>query len=346
MSTTEDQLSADSRNAPQAVRVNTPCRICHSVGKRLFFSARERQFGMGDEFTYFECGGCHSLCIDDIPTQLSEYYPSNYYSFDSNIDQSPSEIGWFRRKLRARRALFNIYGSDGFGALIQRMGSDYFPYPWKWFQATNSRPSSKILDIGCGGGSLLRALRDQGFTNLFGVDPFISESILEPYLQITKGEVFDLEASYDLVMLHHSLEHVPAPEDHLRAAASLCAPGGHVLVRVPVAGGYGWRTYGEYWFPLDAPRHLAIPTPQSLISMGERCNLQLMQMGYDSKGFCLWASELYKRGLPSIRPDGRETIVADCPFSKDEMQSFEKKAKEINEANDGDLAFFVFRKPA
>lgn len=345
MSTAKSHLSVGSADLSHAASTCTPCRICHSVGERRFFSARERQFGMGDEFTYFECGECGSLCIDNIPSELSKYYPSNYYSFGHNIDQPPGEIGWFRRRLRARRAMFNIYGSDWLGSAIQQMGSDYFPYPWKWFQATNSTPSSRILDIGCGGGALLRALRDQGFVNLFGVDPFISESVNEPCLQITKGEIFDLEGSYDLVMLHHSLEHVAAPEKYLKAAASICAPGGHVLVRMPVAGGYGWRTYGEYWFPLDAPRHLAIPTPNSLISLGERCNLQFKQMEYDSKAFCFWASELYKRGLPSILPDGRETIKVDCQFSEDEMASFQKKADAVNEAGDGDLACFIFRKP-
>lgn len=345
MSTAEIQQPASLADSLDAPLASTPCRICHAVGKRIYFSARERQFGIGDEFTYFECGECGSLCIDNIPAQLSKYYPSHYYSFERDTDQPLGQVGWFRRRLRARRALFNIYGSDWLGGLIQQMGSDYFPYPWKWFRATHSTPSSRILDIGCGGGALLRALRDQGFINLFGVDPFISKSVNEPNLQITKGEVFDLEGSYDVVMMHHSLEHVPAPEKYLKAAASKCRPGGYVIVRMPVAGGYGWRTYGEYWFPLDAPRHLAIPTPHSLISLGERCNLQFKQMEYDSKAFCFWASELYKRGLPAVLPDGRETINVDCPFSEDEMNSFHEKSDAVNKAGDGDLACFIFRKP-
>lgn len=346
MTNVNSQRSDGSAGAAQADQaMNTACRICGSVGQRRFFAARERQFGMDDEFTYFECADCGSLCIDSVPTQLAKYYPPHYYSFGRGQGQQPGDIGWFRRQLRAHRAMFNIYGSDMLGGLVQRLGTDYFTYPWRWFRAAGVTPASAILDNGCGGGALLRALRDQGFTNLSGVDPFISESIDEPYLQITKGEIFDLKGPFDLVMFHHSLEHVVEPETYLKAAAAICAPGGAVLVRIPVAGGYGWREYGEYWFPLDAPRHLTIPTPKSLKLLGERCGLQFQEMEYDSEAVCFWGSELYKRGIPAVRSDGRDTITADNPFSEEETRLFRQKAQEINEANDGDLACFIFRKP-
>ena len=325
--------------------MHMPCRICGSVGKRRFFTAKERQFGMGDEFTYFECGNCGSLCINSIPPQLSKYYPPHYYSFMGSDGQKPGDIGWLRRKLRAHRSMFNIYGSDMLGALVLRLGTDYFNYPWSWFRAAGVTPSSAILDNGCGAGALLRSLRDQGFTNLSGVDPFISESINEPYLQITKGEIFDLKGPYDLVMFHHSLEHVPEPEKYLKAAAAICAPGGVVLVRIPVADGYGWREFGEMWFPLDAPRHLAIPSKHSMKDLGVRCGLVHESTVCDSEAVCFWGSELYKRGLPAVRSDGRDLISTDNPFTEEEMQMFRKKAREINEADDGDLALFIFRKP-
>jgi SAM-dependent methyltransferase len=325
--------------------VHLPCRICASVGKRRFFKAKERQFGMGDEFTYFECGACGSLCINSIPTDLSKYYPPHYYSFGPSGGQKPGDVGWLRRKLRAHRSMFNIDGSDWLGALVQRFGTDYFNYPWSWFHAAGVTPSSAILDNGCGAGALLRALRDQGFTNLSGVDPFVSKSINEPYLQITKGEIFDLKGPYDLVMFHHSLEHVADPARYLTAAAEVCAPGGVVLVRIPVADGYGWREFGECWFALDAPRHLAIPSKASMKALGVRCGLVHESTVCDSESVCFWGSELYKNNIPAVRSDGKDTITADKPFSEEKLEEYRRRAREINEANDGDLALFIFRKP-
>ena len=345
---THDNLQ-DSAPSIAATEVNQPantaCRICGSIGERRFFKAKERQFGMGDEFTYFECGECGSLCMNSVPANLGHYYPPHYYSFGSNNGQRPADIGWLRRKLRAHRAMFNIYGKDMLGRLIQRMGTDYFSYPWSWFSAAGVTPGSAILDNGCGGGALLRALRDQGFTNLSGVDPFISESIKEANLQITKGEIFDLKGIFDLVMFHHSLEHVAEPEKYLKAAASICAPGGVVLVRIPVADGYGWREFGACWFHLDAPRHLAIPSKKSLEDLGGRCGLVHESTVCDSEAVCFWGSELYKRDIPAVRSDGKNTISADSPFTESELALFRQKAREINEANDGDLALFIFRKP-
>ena len=339
------QVSGSGNMLPADQISSTACRICGSVGKRRFFNAQERQFGIGDQFTYFECGECGSLSIDSVPAQLSKYYPPHYYSFGQTDGEHPGDIGWLRRKLRARRSMFNIYGKDLLGRGVQSLGTDYFKYPWQWFRAAGVTPASTILDNGCGAGALLRALRDQGFTNLSGVDPFITQSITEPYLQITKGEIFDLKGPYDLVMFHHSLEHVAEPEKYLKAAASICAQGGAVLVRIPVSGGNGWREYGEYWYPLDAPRHLAIPTPMSLKSLGQRCGLQFQEMVFDSEAVCFWGSELYKRGIPAVQPDGQDTFTAANPFSENEIKHFRQRAREINQANDGDLAFFIFRKP-
>lgn len=320
----------------------TECRICGSGGPHRLFTAKERQFGMGDSFDYCECAGCGSLQIVHIPSDLGRFYPEHYYSFQHPQDQDPRAISKIRRFFRARRSLYGINETDPIGFLIDRLGSDYFPYPWAWFRDTGVVPSSRILDVGCGSGALLRALRGNGFTRLYGVDPFIPNSIIETSLTIIRGELKDLSGEFDLVMFHHSLEHMPNPRGALEAAKRLCRPNGAVLVRIPVVDGFGWRVYGSDWIALDAPRHLVIPTKAGLSSLAVQCGLRPRSVVSDSESVGIWGSELYRRNLPLFRADGRSTIDTANPFTPEEMREFQRQTHDYNSMNDGDLARFIF----
>jgi hypothetical protein len=39
------------------------------------------QLGLREEFEYFECSKCGCLQIEEVPLDLSKYYPDNYYSY-------------------------------------------------------------------------------------------------------------------------------------------------------------------------------------------------------------------------------------------------------------------------
>lgn len=45
-------------------------------------------FGSRDKFDYLECARCDCLQIEEVPADLSQYYPANYYAF-----QRPMEGG-------------------------------------------------------------------------------------------------------------------------------------------------------------------------------------------------------------------------------------------------------------
>ena len=323
------------------------CRICSNTAHHRRFTATERQFGMGDQFEYVECASCGSLQIAKIPADLGRFYPTHYYSFQATDPVAATAPNWLRRTLRARRSLHTMYGKDWIGALVARHGGDYFPYPWEWFIETKVRPDSAILDVGCGSGKLLRAMRHSGFSNLVGVDPFVAQPVHEPNLRIDRCELRDLDGSFDLVMLHHSLEHVPDIRSQLQAAADRCRPGGHVLVRLPIADCHGWRNHPEHWFALDPPRHLNIPTRHALSALAVECGLETVSVRCDMDATCVWGTELYLRGVPYMDQQGRLTTSSghpDNPFTADEMAGFRQQAEALNAADDGDTACFVLSK--
>ena len=57
------------------------------------YVVREMMYGFKDEFDYFECGNCGCLQIEQIPDDLSKYYPENYWQFEEGlVDYSNDSI--------------------------------------------------------------------------------------------------------------------------------------------------------------------------------------------------------------------------------------------------------------
>src|SRR5262245_35563501 len=87
-------------------------------------------------------------------------------------------------------------------------------------------PPARLLEVGCGGGTLALALAADGY-DITAVDPQAPEA---PPFRRLRIEVYDDERPFDAVVASLSLHHV----DDLRAAvdriAALLRPGGLLLV--------------------------------------------------------------------------------------------------------------------
>lgn len=313
------------------------CWMCASTNVKQTLEIPEMHLGTGEVFTYNQCQDCNSLQIADIPSNLGSYYPSDYYSFKSS---APAALGSpLRRYLRARRSEYMLGHASLLGWLVNLRGKDYFNYEWDWFRQAKVRLDSRILDVGCGAGGLLRELREFGFTRLYGIDPFVPEAVELPGLQIRKCQFFDLHGQFDFIMLHHSLEHMSDPLQVLRHFKTLLAPGGTILMRVPVAGCAVHRNYGVYWYQLDAPRHLFVPTVQGGQALVQQAGLEIGKIQFDSGDGQFIYSEGYRQGstLEQMRRQGIDSLKLE-PRSVYRQQS-----QLLNQQQDGDQACFYLR---
>lgn len=57
------------------------CRICGSVNVNNRIVVREMMIPTREEFSYFSCAECNCLQIEEIPSNLGDYYGEEYYSF-------------------------------------------------------------------------------------------------------------------------------------------------------------------------------------------------------------------------------------------------------------------------
>lgn len=104
-------------------------------------------------------------------------------------------------------------------------------------------PGKRILDIGCGPGTLAKRLVEDGAA-VTGVDPGVAalaearDAVPDARFEAASAEALPFpEASFDGAVMLNALHHVPDPAAALREAARILAPGGTLVVVEPLAEG-------------------------------------------------------------------------------------------------------------
>lgn len=298
------------------------CCYCGNKQSPNKHQAKEMMFGTGERFDLAECTSCSSLQLLDPPANLSIYYPSSYYSLQELVLSGPLKN--FLKGLR-----YTLYGS-GLRFLKPVFGD--------WIRYSGAEPNSRIADIGCGNGQLLYEMHAAGFKRLEGFDPFMeSEKKLTEGLHLFKKSLFEAAGEYDLLMMHHALEHMPDPEQVLSKCHKLLGTEGCLLIRIPVADAQVWKEEGVNWVQLDVPRHLHIPSVKGLSTLAKKIGFNVKKIAFDSTDFQFWGTELYKMGIPL--KDGS------CyKFPKKIRKEFQNKALLYNQKGLGDQACLYLEK--
>ena len=291
-------------------------------------------FGFRDVFQYLECDGCGCLQLLNRPQDMERYYPSGYSAFCTN--EAPRLVlQRLRHYVRKRRNQGCFEGAGWLDRLLARR----YPYPQlNPFAHMRATRQLRILDVGCGSGQLLLDLKELGYQTLLGVDLFIPQPIdYGNGVRVVKARLGDLAGTtWDVIMFHHSFEHMPNPARVLRLTADLLAPGGHCLIRIPLVG-WAWEHYGVNWVQLDAPRHFFLHTERSfqLLARGE--GLRVHEVRYDSTEYQFWVSELYTRNVAQASVDMTRPQAI---FSQSKLRRFRAQAARLNAAGRGDQAAF------
>jgi len=302
------------------------CKICgNSLGNQPMI-VREMQLNFLDEFVYFRCSTCGCLQITEPPENLAKYYPvDKYYSYNLQVSKGNLFIN------RMKRLIVEGY-QKGFIP-------SWFPYVkgTRLVFLKNIGKASAILDVGCGNGDLLQKMHLWGFKNLTGIDPFVESDISYPSgIKIYKQEIYDHRGEYDLVMMHHSLEHMDRPFDVLKECYRLCASNGRLLIRIPVSDCFAYRKYCVNWYQIDAPRHFFLHTTKSISILADATGFEIEKIEYDSTDYQFTISEEYSR-----RDMSRSSAFSVSAKTK---KMFQKQAELLNTLHDGDQACFTLRK--
>jgi SAM-dependent methyltransferase len=290
-------------------------------------------FGFGGEFWYDRCASCGGLQLRTIPEDLHAFYPDNYYAFDTK-HASPRGV---RAGIRHVRDALVLGRGRWLTRWIEPLLSPGMLQLRGWLQRAGAHRGSRILDVGCGDGAWLRRLRAQGYRQVLGVDPFIANPILyDGEVLVRKGTLDELSGEWDLIMFHHSLEHIADQRGTLKRVASLLAPDGCCLIRIPIVSSQAWEEYRDRWVQLDAPRHLMLHSTTSLERLASSVGLRVDAVVHDSTMFQFEGSELYRRDRPL-------TELSPSSYTRRQRRAFAERAAALNAEGRGDQAAFYLR---
>jgi SAM-dependent methyltransferase len=239
---------------PPAAAARRACPYCDGPLLGRYGAVPDWRFGTGEPGDVYRCARCGALAAGDVPDEatIASWY-STYYT------HSPEPA---RRRIWSR-----LWPTPQRREEMERMG---------WYLVPPA-PPGRFLEVGTGSGERLVQFAGAGW-DVVGqdIDPKAGHLAREQGITVHDcdvAELVGLEAPFDLIGLSHVLEHATDPGEMLRACAELLAPGGRICVISPNADALGRLLFGRWWFGLEQPRHLAIPTLGSLARLTERLGL-------------------------------------------------------------------------
>ena len=101
------------------------------------------------------------------------------------------------------------------------------------------QPGMRVLEIGCGGGSLMNHVRESGLhvvgveVNPVRIEEARARYAALPLLQISGSELPFVDAQFDLVLSFDVFEHIPDSDRHLAEVGRVLKPDGWYLMQTP-----------------------------------------------------------------------------------------------------------------
>lgn len=221
----------------------SPCPICGESSKSDF-SAK------GYAFSKCISRDCGHIFVDPIPSfdELDVYYAKNTSGLENSDSWTMAEDYKSNPQL-----VHNFYEKNRINFLRRR------GYLTK---------RTSVLDVGCSTGMFLRVLKDQGNSDVCGVDVSIEQvthcqdvNEIRAYREISQIPTHE---QFDLVCLYAVLEHVPNPREVMRDSVKRLADDGNLIVDVPNYRSLYRVLMGKRWLWLIPPVHLGYFSPKSM----------------------------------------------------------------------------------
>jgi SAM-dependent methyltransferase len=245
-------MNTDAGGGQPAAR----CPLCGRAAWTLHHSqVRDLEYGAPGTWAWQQCSGCALVRIDPLPSAeiLAQAYPPSYHAYQSPKSAITRWLAAHATRVLARRI----------AALVA--------------------PGGSILDLGCAHGALLGEIGRHGDFRLYGVefDRGMAALARQRGITVFDGSIEEAELpanSFDLVLMHHVLEHVVDPVGTLELVQRVLRPGGWLAGELPNIRSWDAALFGRLWGGGHAPRHLTHFTPATLGMALERTGFSAIRI--------------------------------------------------------------------
>jgi SAM-dependent methyltransferase len=280
---TKHRGDAMSRNAtPQsgAVRAHPApdCYLCRTPGRVLHPGVGDRIAAGPGTWDIRQCPACRLAWLDPrpLPEDVPLLYAGDYYT-RQQAAPPPKRSAGLRAALHdtIRRDVLGYTdvprprgGTALAGSLLGRL-PPFREMALLEVLGLAAERRGRLLDVGCGAGDFLARMRDLGWS-VEGLEPDPAAARLAARAHDLTVHVGQLPhaalvpGTFEVITLHHVLEHLPDPIATLRAARALLRPGGSLVLVTPNLASLGRRAFGQAWLHWDPPRHLFLFEPDNL----------------------------------------------------------------------------------
>lgn len=274
--------------------IEHPCPICDGPTHHAY-TGEDRLHGIDGEFRYAECENCGAVFQYPMPDieRIHTFYPADYKPYARPLIRPPNTL--------KRAVLAGAYGYEHLPSPLPNwLGRLAAPFIYR-----KSIPFVKdgtLLDVGCGSGKFLAAMRQLGWrTSGVEFNPLAVEFCRRAGLDVHPGELREAEfadALFDAITANHVIEHIAEPRAFLAEIARVLKPGGTLYLRTPNSRALGRPWFGACWFANDIPRHLILYHKQNLARLAADAGLQRQKASTRSTPKILLNSWDACRGAP------------------------------------------------
>lgn len=225
------------------------------------------------KWSLWRCAGCQAAYLDPRPNRETIHAAYSQYYTHEPVLQKP-DYGSLSRLRQLRRRLVNGYTNWRFSTcqypasqwgipLLSLLWTQRIKLESEYRYLPRCPPDGgELLDIGCGNGHFLSTAKSCGW-RVCGLDPDAKAvanarhkglHVLQGGLEQFNGQ----ENVFDIITLHHVIEHVHDPVTTLKNCYRLLKPGGCLWLETPNIDSLGHKHYARDWRGLEPPRHLVL----------------------------------------------------------------------------------------